>query len=83
MSLKQDEVSDVFETDVGFHIFKKTGEQALPPPTFDQVKDQIKNAIKLKNQNDVVKHFVDSLIAKTKIVYADTSYKMAEDIGSR
>jgi foldase protein PrsA len=83
MSLKQDEVSNVFETDVGFHIFKKTGEEALPPPTFEQVKDQIKNTIMLKRQNDVVKHFVDSLIAKTKIIYADTSYKMAEDFGSR
>jgi parvulin-like peptidyl-prolyl isomerase len=83
MSLKQDEVSDVFETDVGFHIFKKTGEEALPPPTFEQVKDQIKNSIQLKKQNDVVKHFVDSLIAKTKITYADTSYKMADDFGSR
>jgi parvulin-like peptidyl-prolyl isomerase len=83
MSLKQDEVSNVFETDVGFHIFKKTGEEALPPPPYDQVKDQIKNTILLKKQNDVVKHFVDSLVTKTKITYADTSYKMEEGFGSR
>jgi foldase protein PrsA len=83
MSLKQDEVSDVFETDVGFHIFKKTGEEALPPPTYEQVKDQIKTTIQLKKQNDIVKNFVDSLITKAKITYADTSYKMAEGFGSR
>jgi parvulin-like peptidyl-prolyl isomerase len=73
--LKQDEVSNVFETGAGFHIVKKTGEDTLPPQPFEQVKSQIKNLLELKKQNDVVKHYVDSLISVAKIVYADTSYK--------
>jgi foldase protein PrsA len=83
MSLKPNEVSNVIGSDAGFIIFKKTGEEALPPPKFEQVKDQIKTAILLKKRNDAVQHFVDSLIAKSKITYADTSYKMAEESGLR
>ena len=36
MTLKSNEISDVFETDVGFHIIKKTGEENLPPKSFDE-----------------------------------------------
>lgn len=75
VSLKQNEVSSVFETDAGYHIVKKTGEDTLPPPRFDQVKDQIRKMLESKKQNDVVKHFVDSLVSAAKIFYADTIYK--------
>jgi Parvulin-like peptidyl-prolyl isomerase len=75
MSLKLNEISDVFETDVGFHIIKKTSEESLPPKSFDEVRPQIKNVIELKKHNDVVKQFVDSLFSISKITYADTAYK--------
>jgi len=83
LSLKPNEVSSVVQTDAGFIIFKKTGEEALPPPKFDQVKDQIKATLILKKQNDVVTHFIDSLVARSNIIYTDTSYKMAEESRSR
>jgi parvulin-like peptidyl-prolyl isomerase len=73
--LKENEVSGVFETPAGFHIVKKTAEETLPPQPFDKVKDQIKNMLELKKQNDVVKQFVDSLVSSASIVYADTAYK--------
>ncbi len=82
MSLKQNEVSNVFQTAAGLHILKKTGEEALPPQPFDQEKDKIKKMLQLKKQNEHVKSFVDSLMATAKIVYADTSYK-AEEVGYR
>lgn len=75
MTLKSNEISDVFETDVGFHIIKKTGEENLPPKSFDEVRPQIKNMIELKKHNDVVKQFVDSLFSISKVTYADTAYK--------
>ena len=74
-SLKPGEVSAVFETDAGFHIAKKTGEEMLPPQPFEKARDQIKKVLTLRQQNDVVKRFVDSLVSVSKIVYADTSYK--------
>lgn len=73
--LKQNEVSSVFETAAGFHIVKKIAEENLPPQPFEKVKGQIKNMLELKKQNDIVKHFVDSLISVANIVYADTAYK--------
>lgn len=75
MNLKSNEISDVFETDVGFHIIKKTGEEDLPPKSFDEVKPQIKNMIELKKHNDVVKQFVDSLYSIAKVTFADTAFK--------
>ena len=60
---------------------KKTGEEAQPPRTFDKVEGQIKNMLQLKRQNDVVKHFVDSLSAVANIFYADTSLKTPFDAG--
>jgi len=77
MTLKLDEISDVFQTDVGLHIIKKTAEESMPPKTFDEVKGQIKNMLELKKHNDEVKMFVDSLMAISKITFADTSYKLA------
>lgn len=74
-SLKPNEVSAVFETEAGFHIAKKTGEEMLPPQPFEKARDQIRKVLTLRKQNDVVKHFVDSLMSVSKIVYADTSYK--------
>lgn len=75
MGLKSNEISDVFETDVGYHIIKKTGEEDLPPKKFDDVKPQIKNMIELKKHNDVVKQFVDSLYSIAKVTFADTAFK--------
>jgi parvulin-like peptidyl-prolyl isomerase len=77
--LAMNQVSDVFETQVGYHVIKKTGEEQLPPQTFDKVEGQIKSMLTLKKQNDVVKHFVDSLVAVAKIFYADTSMQSAPD----
>jgi parvulin-like peptidyl-prolyl isomerase len=74
-ALKKDQISDVFETDIGFHIIKKTGEEMLPPKKFSEVKGQIDTILTLKRQNDVVKNFVDSLMAIATITYVDTSYK--------
>ena len=75
MTLKSNEISDILETDVGFHIIKKTGEENLPPKSFDEVRPQIKNMIELEKHDDVVKQFVDSLFSISKVTYADTAYK--------
>jgi parvulin-like peptidyl-prolyl isomerase len=74
-TLQMNQVSGVVESHLGYHIIKKTGEETLPPQTFDKVQGQIKNMLQLKKQNDVVKHFVDSLMAVANIFYADTSLK--------
>jgi len=82
MSLKDGEISEIFQTDLGLHIIKKTGEENLPPKKFDDVKAQIANMLSLKKKNDVVKNFVDSLYRVSKVVFADTSYKPMQDMMS-
>jgi peptidyl-prolyl cis-trans isomerase C len=77
--LKPDEISEVFESDLGFHIVKKTGEETLPPKKFDDVRPQIGSMLSAKKQNDVIKSFVDSLMALAKITYADTSYQPVKE----
>jgi len=80
LPLSVNQVSDVFQSKVGYHIIKKTGEEQQPPPTFDKVEGQIKNMLGLKKQNDVVKKFVDGLIANAKIFYSDTTLKASFDL---
>jgi parvulin-like peptidyl-prolyl isomerase len=75
MTLQMNQASDVFETQVGFHIIKKSGEETLPPQTFDKVEGQIKTMLLLKKQNDVIKRFVDSLMTAASVYYADTSLR--------
>jgi peptidyl-prolyl cis-trans isomerase C len=80
LTLKNNEVSDVFETDVGYHIIKKTAEENLPPKKFDEVKAQIATMLSMRKKNDSVKNFVDSLYKISKVVFADTSYKPMMDM---
>jgi parvulin-like peptidyl-prolyl isomerase len=83
MTLQSNQVSDVVESQVGYHIIKKTGEEQLPPQTFDKVQGQINTMLKLKKQNDVVKRVVDSLIGVASIYYADTSLRLPSGAGGR
>jgi peptidyl-prolyl cis-trans isomerase C len=75
IGLKADEISSVFETEAGYHIIKKTGEETLPPKKFEDVRQQIGTRLSLMRQNDVVQKFVDSLMTLSTITYTDTSYK--------
>jgi len=80
MALKNNEISEVFATDVGLHIIKKTGEENLPPKKFDEVQTQIGTMLSMRKKNDSVKAFVDSLYRVSKVVFADTSYKPMLDM---
>jgi methyltransferase-like protein len=83
MTLKNNEISDVFETDVGFHIIKKTAEENMPPKKFEEVKSQVGTMLSMRKKNDTVKNFVDSLYKISKVVFADTSYKPMLDMMSK
>jgi parvulin-like peptidyl-prolyl isomerase len=72
-SLDENEVSDIVHSDLGLHIFKKTGEKMSAPKHFHEVMESIKTALDLKKKNDVISGVVDSLIGAASIVYVDTS----------
>ncbi|MBD3393550.1 MAG: hypothetical protein GF418_15560 [Chitinivibrionales bacterium] len=72
-ALEKDAVSDIVTTDIGFHIFKRTGAKMSEPKRFHEVQDMIKTSLELKKKNDIITSTIDSLTAAADIVYVDTS----------
>jgi parvulin-like peptidyl-prolyl isomerase len=75
-SMDSGQVSEIVTTDIGYHIFKKTGEQMSKPLEYKQVADNIRITLEMRKKNDVIMGAIDSLIKVSKIVYADTTLKM-------
>jgi foldase protein PrsA len=75
-SMDSGQVSEIVSTDIGFHIFKKTGEEMSKPKSFEDVAENIKVTLEIRKKNDVIMSAIDSLIKVSNIVYADTSLKM-------
>ncbi len=65
-ALKQDEISDVVETDFGYHIIHLTGIKPAAVKTLDQVKDQIAEEIK---KQKAAKKFSELAETFTNTVY--------------
>jgi parvulin-like peptidyl-prolyl isomerase len=75
-SLDSGKISDIVTSDIGYHIFMKTGQQTSKPKEFGEVADNIKISLEMKRKNDLIMATIDSLMKTADIVYADTSLKM-------
>jgi peptidyl-prolyl cis-trans isomerase D len=64
--MKMDEISDVVETDYGFHIIKLTGVKEAKPTDFSEVKHRIEE--ELKNEKSA-KSFADMAESFSNMVY--------------
>jgi peptidyl-prolyl cis-trans isomerase C len=63
------QISDVVETEYGYHIIKTTDHKDASTTTFDQAKDDIIRQLTQKKQSELAEEYIESLKAKANIVY--------------
>jgi peptidyl-prolyl cis-trans isomerase C len=69
-TLKPNEVSDIVETEVGYHIIKVTEHKDASTVPFDEAKAGITEQLTTEKKNEIIRAYLQSLKEKAKIVYA-------------
>jgi peptidyl-prolyl cis-trans isomerase C len=62
-------ISDVVETEYGYHIIKTTDHKQASTTAFDQAKENIIRQLTQKKQSELADEYIESLKAKANIVY--------------
>ena len=70
-NLELGQLSDVVETEYGYHIIKSTGHKDAGQISFEQAKDSIIKYLTKEKQQKFINDYIDSLKAKAKIVYPE------------
>ncbi len=66
-SMKVGDVSDVIETQFGYHIIYKTDHEASGPAAFADVREQIRDLLRHARRGEAMTAYVEELKAKAKI----------------
>ena len=69
-ALKVGGLSEVVETEFGYHLIKKTGAQPAKTPALDEVKEDIRQRLAQQRERGVVESYLKKLEAEAQIVYA-------------
>jgi hypothetical protein len=67
--LQAGQVSDIVETDYGYHIIKVTDHKDASVTTFDQAKDDIIKQLTQRRHRELAAKYIESLKAGANIVY--------------
>lgn len=73
--LKEGETSGIVSTKFGFHIVKQTGKRAAGPRSFEEVKDQIKEAMTPERQQQTFKKLKEELKKDAKMSIKEDALK--------
>ena len=68
-ALKVGQVSDVVETQFGYHIIQLTDHKDATVTTFEQARDDIFNMLKQKKQAELAESYIESLKADANIIH--------------
>lgn len=66
-AMKVGDVSDIVETQFGYHLIKLTDKQAAGKVSFDEAKDKIKSYLEQQKMGEEVKQYVTQLKQKSKV----------------
>ena len=69
--MKVGEVSDIVETQFGYHLIKVTDHQEPKQATLDDVKDQIENLLNRQAKDEAIGQYIAKLRESAKITYAE------------
>jgi peptidyl-prolyl cis-trans isomerase C len=69
--LELGQLSDIVETEYGYHIIKSTGHKDAGQISFEQAKDSIIKYLTQEKQQKFINDYIDSLKAKANIVYPE------------
>jgi peptidyl-prolyl cis-trans isomerase C len=67
--LQVGQISDVVETEYGFHIIKATDHEDPTDITFEQAKEKIIEQLTAEKQSEFADEYLKKLMAEAKIVY--------------
>ena len=70
-SMKVGEVSDVVETQFGYHIIKVTEIQEEGIAPFEEVQEDIRSALEQRQQGEAVQAYIEELKAKARVDYPE------------
>ncbi len=68
-NLKKNEISEIFQTEFGFHIAKLYDKRPSRQLTFEQVKDKLLEKLKKEKEEEQIEKFVDELKETAQVKY--------------
>lgn len=73
-SMKPDTVSNLVQTEFGYHIIKVTDRKKAGITPYDEIKNTLKKYLEDEKKVEILQKFVESKKAQTKIEYLDENY---------
>ncbi len=67
--LEPNQVSDVIETDFGYHLIKVTDHKAEETISFDEVKDKLIESLKNQKEDAFIQKYIESLVENADIKF--------------